>query len=121
MINTNNILTSGKESANSFKTPEGYFENITARVMSKIPETDNKKVFALKQKRYFARWKWAAAILLIASITYTSALYNSESEKQEDIAIKNIHNEEYDEIMEFADYAMIDKQDLYNFVNEETL
>lgn len=55
---------------NSFKTPEGYFENLTSEVMNKLPEKD-KKAFAMREP---TRWEKVKPYLYLAAMFIGAAL-----------------------------------------------
>lgn len=63
---------------NPFTVPEGYFENLTSQVMSKLPEQE-KTDFQIKQPTRWERikpWTYMAAMFAGAALIINVAKYN---------------------------------------------
>ena len=121
----------GLSNANPFKTPEGYFDTLSERIMARIDEEETKaaeekadtvqvaEVVSLKQKKtsvinYAIRWAVAAAACL--ALVFVGADYFSEENKS--IAQNQTVAEEYDD--EYAEdmisYSMMDESDVYCYL-----
>ncbi len=121
----------GLSNANPFKTPEGYFDTLSERIMARIDEEETKtaeekaetvqvaEVVSLKQKKtsvinYAIRWAVAAAACL--ALVFVGADYFGEENKS--IAQNQTVAEEYDD--EYAEdmisYSMMDESDVYCYL-----
>lgn len=122
MMNEEEYLNSKMGRNNPFTVPEGYFEQLTAQVMARLPEQEQ-----AKQEKKPARivslrpWLYAAACTCVAVFT-TAALFSNKSDntrelqqmatmEQENI---NYYSDNY--IEEEANYAMVDNQEMYAFL-----
>lgn len=102
---------------NPFTVPEGYFEQLTAQVMDRLPEKKTAKVAVMKRLR---PWLYAAACICVA-VFIAAVAFNNRQEAtpgQQQVAA-TIGQEPYDYysdsyIDEEADYAMIDNQEIYS-------
>ena len=115
---------------NPFKVPEGYFDNLTRRVMDNLPEQENKKTVAKHQPAIIKMAKWisaaaAVAVLLVCVKTFmpdtteesTTDTANVTTAKNTDNDVKEpeyVSEEEYE--MEVMRYAMIDREDIYSYL-----
>jgi hypothetical protein len=121
----------GLSNANPFKTPEGYFDTLSERIMARIDEEETKtaeekaetvqvaEVVSLKQKKtsvinYAIRWAVAAAACL--ALVFVGVDYFGEENKS--IAQNQTVAEEYDD--EYAEdmisYSMMDESDVYCYL-----
>ena len=121
----------GLSNANPFKTPEGYFDTLSDRIMARIDEEEAKttekksetaqvaKVVSMKQKnasvfKYAIRWAIAAAACL--ALVFVGVDYFGEGNKT--IAQNQTVAEEYDD--EYAEdmisYSMMDESDVYCYL-----
>ena len=121
----------GLSNANPFKTPEGYFDTLSDRIMARIDEEETKtaeekaetvqvaEVVSLKQKKtsvinYAIRWAVAAAACL--ALVFVGVDYFGEENKS--IAQNQTVAEEYDD--EYAEdmisYSMMDESDVYCYL-----
>lgn len=121
----------GLSNANPFKTPEGYFDTLSERIMARIDEEETKtaeekaetvqvtEVVSLKQKKtsvinYAIRWAVAAAACL--ALVFVGTDYFGEENKS--IAQNQTVAEEYDD--EYAEdmisYSMMDESDVYCYL-----
>lgn len=115
-----------------FRAPEGYFDQLTDRIMSRIP-ADQVQPMHISQSRHNSRrqavWRSmaAAAVILIVSVaTYT--LYNTVTETVDPAAQTDMTaatavgdadmhaTQTYDD--EMMDYVMLDHQDVYAMLTE---
>ena len=100
----------GKE--NSFKVPEGYFENLTSEVMNKLPEKE--KVTLLYMAAMFIG---AALIIRVASTDHKSVA-------TDDVAVTEVVDTEVisDEMIDVAlDRAMLDDYSLYVYLSDASV
>lgn len=121
----------GLSNANPFKTPEGYFDTLSDRIMTRIDEEETKtaeekaetvqvaEVVSMKQKKtsvvsYAIRWAVAAAACL--ALVFVGVDYFGEENKS--IAQNQTVAEEYDD--EYAEdmisYSMMDESDVYCYL-----
>ena len=107
---------------NPFTVPEGYFEQLTAQVMEKLPEKQVAKTATIKRLR---PWFYAAACICIGVFIAGIAFNNNNDEvrKQMQMAtaeqeyVESYYSDSY--IDEEADYAMVDNQDIYAYLLAE--
>ena len=122
MMYEEDYLNSKLGKKNPFTVPEGYFEQLTAQVMEKLPEKQVAKTATIKRLR---PWFYAAACIcigvFIAGIAFNNN--NDEGRKQMQMAtaeqeyVESYYSDSY--IDEEADYAMVDNQDIYAYLLAE--
>ena len=101
----------GKE--NSFKVPEGYFENLTSEVMNKLPEKE-KVAFKEEPVSTWTRLKpllYMAAMFIGAALIIRVASTDHKSVATDDVAVTEVVDTEVisDEMIDVAlDRAMLD-------------
>ena len=105
----------GKE--DSFKVPDGYFENLTSEVMNKLPEKE-KVVFKEEPVSTWTRLKpllYMAAMFVGAALIIRVASSDRKSVADIDVAATEIETEVIsDEMIDMAlDRAMLDDYSLY--------
>ena len=93
----------GKE--NSFKVPDGYFENLTSEVMNKLPEKE-KVVF---KEEPVSTWTRLKPLLYLAAI--------------DEVAVTEVDTEVVsDEMLDVAlDRAMLDDYSLYVYLSDASV
>ena len=113
---------------NPFTVPDGYFENLTARVMMNIPEVDaeekesesHAKIVSMEPRKSSRTWMgWSIAA---AACIAVAALFITIPNKTNDVGVKqmaqtetsNSYDSEYQE--EMLEYAMVDNTDIYNYL-----
>lgn len=119
-----NVLLKKLGKENSFKVPDGYFENLTSEVMNKLPERE-KSAFKeevvstwtrLKPLLYMAAmFVGAALIIRVAMTDYKTAPIDDE------IAVTEADTEEVisDDMIDMAlDCAMMDDYSLYVYLSD---
>ena len=100
---------------NPFTVPEGYFEQLTAQVMEKLPEKKPARKAVVKQLR---PWLYAAACLCVAVFT-AAVFFNNKTDNTKELGQmasmeqENIYYYSDNYIDEEADYAMVDNQEIY--------
>ena len=95
---------------NAFQVPDGYFEQLTQRVIQQLPERQQSR------SRLVALRPWiysAAASLLIALAGVTFYFQQQDAESQELTA-----NVDASYIDEAVDYALIDNTEIYAYLAE---
>lgn len=85
-----------------FSVPEGYFEGLTGRVMSRIEQ----------RKRRRLVWRWAAAAVLVGCVVTGGMLfeYKQQAELQTAESIQYIEDA--------LDYSMIDNMSIASYLTE---
>ena len=110
----------GKE--NSFKVPDGYFENLTSEVMNKLPEKE-KVAFKEEPVSTWTRLKpllYMAAMFVGAALIIRVASSDRKSVADIDVAATEIETEVVsDEMIDMAlDRAMLDDYSLYVYLSD---
>ena len=113
----------GKE--NSFKVPDGYFENLTSEVMNKLPEKE-KVVFKEEPVSIWTRLKpllYMAAMFVGAALIIRVASSDRKSVADIDVAATEIETEVIsDEMIDMAlDRAMLDDYSLYVYLSDASV
>jgi hypothetical protein len=104
---------------NPFTVPEGYFSQLTERVMQQIPDTTDNAVGMPDKKprtammRQLRPWFYAAASVCL--FLFGAAVYTHLSDEQQQPMLSAAPEQSASEIYvdEAADYAMIDNHDIY--------
>lgn len=114
-MNEEEYLRSRMGTKNPFTVPEGYFEQLTAQVMDRLPEKKPAKVAVMKRLR---PWLYAAACVCVGVFT-AGVLFNSQNDNSKELEQmatleqENINYYSDNYIDEEADYAMFDNQEIY--------
>lgn len=114
----------GKE--NSFKVPEGYFENFTSEVMKKLPEKE-KVSFEEERVSTWTRLKpllYLAAMFVGAALIIRVASSDHKPVPADEVAVKNAADTEIvsDELLDIAlDRAMMDDYSLYVYLSDASV
>ena len=87
---------------NHFTVPEGYFEGLTDRVMSRVP----------KKKHQRQVWRWAAAAVLAGFVAAGGWFFESRYKAQ----MAEAENIQY--IEDALDYSMIDNMSIASYLTE---
>ena len=106
--NTDNLETkllsrSGKE--RPFSVPDGYFEGLADKVMSRIAQ----------RKRRHLIWRWAAAAILVGCVATGGMLFEY---KQLTMDNRQQTAEEIQYIEDALDYSMIDNMSIASYLTE---
>jgi hypothetical protein len=113
MVNEELYLRNCIGDNNPFRVPEGYFENLTEQVMSRIPE---EKAVEVPRKALVYRLRpvfyVAASVLLAVGSFFVYQNLPEEQDAQMQMAQMSdqLQNDFLDEA---ADYAMLDNTDIY--------
>jgi len=121
MLNEEKYISEKIGKRNPFTVPEGYFEQLTGTIMSKLPDATDTPVTAkpepVRQPALIRRLRpWVAAACICGAIICAAAyLYssNTTSANQEELADATYSDAYIDEA---ADYAMVDNQDIYAYL-----
>lgn len=89
-----------------FTVPDGYFDSLTDRVMSRIDA---------KRKRRRPLWRWAAAAVLVGCVATGGMLYEYVGQTQ-DNGQQTAENIQY--IEDALDYSMIDNFSIASYLTE---
>ena len=113
----------GKE--DSFKVPDGYFENLTSEVMNKLPEKE-KVVFKEEPVSTWTRLKpllYMAAMFVGAALIILVASSDRKSVADIDVEATEIETEVVsDEMIDMAlDRAMLDDYSLYVYLSDASV
>ncbi len=108
---------------NHFTVPEGYFDTLTSRIMSNIPAEETKVVsIDRRHKTGWLRWTGLAAACMAGAIVGFNMLERTNSTDKQPYANNtqttygySTYSNEYQE--EMLDYAMVDYNDVYNYLS----
>ena len=98
-----------------FLVPEGYFDSLTERVMKNIPESESQHVVYKRKPLWLNRVAAAVAVVVVSAGWYGYRIFDTPLQKE----IAEHVNEESYIADDFADYAMLDHQDIYELLIEE--
>lgn len=95
---------------NPFTVPEGYFEQLNDRIMSRLPEKEEPKTALLKRLRPLL---YAAACICVAIFSIAIYFNHAEvnNEQTAELQYEAIYSDGY--IDDATDYAMLDNEDIY--------
>lgn len=100
---------------NPFRVPEGYFDQLTERVMNQLPESRHEsRVVRLRS------WFYAAACVAALAVTGLTYHFHQQAEEQAMVASVDT-NTDNTYIDEAADYAMLDNTEIYACLAENEL
>ena len=112
---------------NPFRVPDGYFDQLTERVMSQLPEREQSaEQVSLMTPRHKSRlvalrpWLYAAACM-VAVVFMGVAFYFHQVKEDQTLAnanVVNTTNTESQYIDEYADYVMLDNTEIYAYLAE---
>jgi hypothetical protein len=104
---------------NSFKVPEGYFEDFAEKIMSQLPE--QKAQVVELHTSWTSRLRKMVAAAIIAVVAGGGAYYvfsGSNDVDKSSMAHSNITPTESQTIDQMADYTMMDNADMYAALTE---
>lgn len=102
-----------------FTVPEGYFEQLTARVMKRV-EREAARPRAMELPHATRQWQRAgaaAAIVAIMALAGYGIASPGDDPEREATGPHATENAVYT-VDEVADYAMLDHQDIYEIISE---
>lgn len=99
---------------NPFRTPDGYFDQFTCRLMERLPQAEPARPKGIRLIPRF--WRYAAAVLVASSVG--GALYWGQNRQQE--LIYADANEPYSQeyIDEALDYALVNNNDIVEYLTD---
>lgn len=104
---------------NPYKVPEGYFDQLTERVMQQIDEsttTGTKKPHTVKLRL----WSAAAAVALVVGVSTTLFFHRETANAPQDQRVATVFSDnESDYLDEAADYLATDNNDIYAYLAYE--
>ena len=108
----------GKE--NPFRVPEGYFDQLTERVMAQLPEREQQaEQISLSDRHPKSRlvalrpWFYAAACTIAVVVMGVTFLSHDSAEEQPLASTSTTTNTESQYIDDAADYVMLDNAEIY--------
>jgi hypothetical protein len=102
---------------NPFRVPEGYFDSLTERVMTQLPERKPKSRLVALRPWFYA----AACFAVVAVVGLTYHFHQADVTKQvaaTEVVAPVVDNSYVDEA---ADYAMLDNVEIYAYLAEAEL
>lgn len=110
---------------NPFRVPEGYFVQLTDRVMAQLPEREQQaEQITLADRRPKSRlvalrpWLYAAACIVAAVVMGLTFHHSHEPADEQTVASTTVTNTESEYIDDAADYAMLDNAEIYAYLAE---
>lgn len=121
MTNEELYLNSRMSRENHFRVPEGYFDQLTADVMARLPEREAVAEQKPAAKRVFLRPLLAAASVAVVALIAVGVYFNrsaSVADADEQMAaVSTVVSDTY--IDEAADYMMVDHKDIYAYLSND--
>lgn len=112
MTNEELYLNSRMSRENHFRVPDGYFDQLTANVMARLPEKSK------PAKRVFLRPLLAAASVACVALIAVGVYFNRSAmpvDTEEQVAAATVTlSDSY--IDDAADYVMMDHNDIYAYL-----
>lgn len=87
-----------------FTVPEGYFEALPDKVMSRIAERKHRRVLV---------WRWAAAAILVGCVVTGGMFFESNHDNKQITETEDIQY-----IEDALDYSMIDNMSIASYLTE---
>ena len=106
---------------NHFQTPEGYFDNLTARIMENIPAEETKIIsIAPKKRSHWMQWSGLVAACMVGAIVCVNVFNKSNHDDSSQLmskmtTVETSYEESYQE--DALNYAMVDYNDVYNYLS----
>lgn len=85
-----------------FTVPEGYFDGLTGKVMSRVKQ---------QERRHFV-WRWVAAAMLAGCVATGGLLLEKHN------AVQTANTEDIQYIEDALDYSMIDNMSIATYLTE---
>jgi hypothetical protein len=112
MNNEEKILQEKFGQGNPFRVPEGYFESLSADIMSKLPERKAKSRILTLRPIFYA----AASLVTVALIGASLYFNRNVADEQQSLATATSYDASY--IDDAVDYAMLDNIEIYTLLSE---
>ncbi len=106
---------------NHFTVPEGYFDTLTSRIMSNIPAEETKVVsIGTRRRTGWMKWVGLAAACMTGAVVCINMLDSTDRTGEQPYANNTqsaygTYSSDYQE--EMLDYAMVDYNDVYNYLS----
>lgn len=97
-----------------FTVPEGYFDTLPERVMERLPQRGFQPLRLHRSRPLL--WRAAAAVAVLA--VTGAGWYGYASRDTADVASAPAQKVEQYTVDDVADYAMLDRQDVYELISE---
>ncbi len=134
MMNDEEYLNSKMQHRNPFTVPEGYFEQLTAQVMERLPQQQEETSGNARQVqlqparkplvRQLRPWLYAAACLVVGAFVAAIAFNRGSDDGTQHMQAAtgtegnaSYYSDTY--IEEEANYAMVDNQEIYAYLLAE--
>lgn len=104
-----------------FTVPEGYFEQFTTQMMDKLPQQDFQPMRVPRRKPLLPQIAAAAAVVLLLGFSAYTFVFDKQTDEVNVASVADAETMSSDDLYsidEAADYAMIDRQDLYEMITE---
>lgn len=103
-----------------FNVPEGYFDNLTTDIMSRLPEQPFQPISIKREPR--RRWMTTAAavavVIVMSAVTYVTFSLSGNDGATQGVAAADPLVSSESTVEDVIDYAMLDHQDLYAILTE---
>lgn len=107
---------------NPFTVPEGYFDNLTNDIMSRLPEKEDSPEMPTEISLWerVRPWLYMAAMFVAILLPIRFIMNSTLSEKEDALTANNIEQEVYmDEYIDaIIDHSMMDDYTLYRFLTD---
>ena len=121
MTNEELYLNSHLSHENHFRVPEGYFDQLTADIMARLPERETTVELKPAAKRVFLRPLLAAASVACVALIAVGVYFNRNAavvDADEQVAaVSTVMSDSY--IDDAADYMMMDHKDIYAYISSD--
>jgi hypothetical protein len=121
MTNEELYLNSHLSRENHFRVPEGYFDQLTADIMARLPERETTVELKPAAKRVFLRPLLAAASVACVALIAVGVYFNRNAavvDADEQVAaVSTVMSDSY--IDDAADYMMMDHKDIYAYISSD--
>lgn len=112
-----------QKSSNPMRVPEGYFDNLTQRIMDQLPEVDETatNTVALKPRKStrWIGWTMAAAACIALAVMVAPKLWTNDTTltgpETALVSTDNDMDQQYEE--QILEYAMVDNTDIYAYLS----
>lgn len=101
-----------------FTVPDGYFEGLTERVMSQLPDATTP---SCHKRNVWLRPLIAAAacLAIIIALAATILSPSAQQSQKQSVVARNTHADSHEDAVDAtADYIMLDRDDIYSYITE---
>jgi predicted negative regulator of RcsB-dependent stress response len=118
------MITDEHDHSLPFTVPEGYFEQLSDRIMARLPEEEQKQTAVVRPIRRWVRWSVAASVV---AAVLGIGIYTGFGNRQQEVSqtaqtvttTKTSDDSQREVIEQVADYIMCDDYDMYAYISEE--